>query len=110
MQKSSFGHEAARRRLQHDEGLPRVRGDLRRAAGAGQARLRVFVVADHGAVEIAEAIDLRRAEEADVHAPGLQLVAEDLRQRHHAAAVSRQFAIADRQWQHSGRVPMVPDS
>ena len=64
--------------LQHHEGLLCVRGDLRRAAGAGQARGRRVVGADHGAVEVAEAIDLRRAEEADVDAPGLQVVARTL--------------------------------
>ena len=71
VRKSSAVDEAARRRLQHHEGLPRVRGDLRRAAGAGQARVRRVVGADHGAVEVAEAVDLRGAEEADVDAPGL---------------------------------------
>ena len=102
--------EAARRRLQHDEGPPRVRGDLRRAAGAGQARRGRCVRADHRAVEVAEAVDLRGAEEADVDAPGLQVVREHLRQRDDAGRGFGELAVADRQRQHVGRVPIVPDS
>ena len=78
--------------------------------GPGQPRLGVRVVADHRAVEVAEPVDLRRAEEAGIDAAGLQLVAEDLRQRHHAVGSFGQLAIADRQRQHLRRVPIVPDS
>jgi hypothetical protein len=46
-----------------------VRRDLGRAAGAGQARLRLSVGADDGAVQVAELVDLRGAEESDVDAP-----------------------------------------
>ena len=49
-------------------------GDLRRAAAAGQPHLRPRVVADHRAVQVAEAIDLRAAEEPDRDAAALQPV------------------------------------
>src|SRR3984885_14805226 len=65
-------HEAARRLRHHDEHLARVRHDVRRAAGAWQAHLGVRILADDGGVEIAEAVDLRSAEEADVYAAALQ--------------------------------------
>ena len=68
--------EAARRRLQHRRRSARVRGNLGRAARARQARGRRAVIADDGAVEVAETVDLRGAEKADIDAPALQVVAE----------------------------------
>ena len=44
----------------------------------GQARRRVRVVADDGRVDVAEAVDLRRAQEADVDQAALEVVAEQL--------------------------------
>src|SRR5205814_1217683 len=90
------------RRLQHDEGLLSVRGDFRGAAGTGQARVRTFVMTDYRGVEVAEAVNLRRTEKAHVHTPCLQVVAEDLRQRHDAGRGLRQFAITDGPRQYLG--------
>jgi hypothetical protein len=59
--------------------VARVDRDLARAARAGQPRPERGVVADDGRVDIAEAIDLRRAEEADVDQSALQVKAEQLR-------------------------------
>ena len=92
--------EAARGGARHHEHLPGMQRDLRRAAAARQPRGRQLVRADHGAVEVAEAVDLRGAEKAHVHASGLQVVAEYLRQRHHAGGGFGQLAVTDRQRQH----------
>ena len=46
---------------------------------------RVFgrgVVADHGRVDVAEAVDLGRAQEADVDEPALEVVGEELPHAH----------------------------
>ena len=47
-----------------------------------------------------EAIDLRRAEEANGDAAALQPVAEELRHRHRRQRGRAQFAVANRQRQH----------
>ena len=93
-------HEAARRRLHDDENLPRMRRDLRRAAGAGQAGLRLFVASDDRAVEVAEAVDLRGPEKADVDATGLEVVAEDIGERNDAGRGFRELAVSDGKRQH----------
>ena len=80
VQKSSRATKVRGGLPEDDEGLAGVGGDLRRAAGSWQARLRVGVVADHRAVEVAETVDLGGAQEADVDAAALQPVGEDLRQ------------------------------
>ena len=92
--------EAARRLPHDDEDLAAGDGDFRRAAAAGQPRLRLVVGADHRGVEIGEAVDLRAAEEADRDAAALQPVAEHLRHRHGGERGVAQFAVADRQRQH----------
>ena len=92
-------HERPRRLAQHHEHLPRGGRDLGRAAGAGQPHLRAVVVADHGAVEIAEAVDLRGAEEADVDAAALEPVGEHLRDGDDEVGRLRELAVADRQRQ-----------
>ena len=67
------------------------------------------VVADHGAVEIAEAVDLRGAEEADVDAAALQPVGEDLRharprrRRSRPARRRRSRAAGCAAWRRSSR-------
>ena len=86
--KSSRAHESARGLLHDDQHFAGVGGDLGRAAGAGQAHLGVGVLANDRGVEIAEAIDLRRSEKAEVDAPALQVVREHLRQRNHARSQS----------------------
>ena len=77
--------------------------DLGRAAAAGQAHLRVVIVADHRGVDVAEPVELRGAEEADGDAPALQPVAEHLRHRHGGERRLAQFAVADRERQHVRR-------
>ena len=94
-----LGHERARRLAQHHDRLTAGGGDLGRAAGARQAHLRVVVGADHGAVEVAVTVDLRGAQEADVDAPGLQPVAEDLGHRDDGVGGLGQLAVADRERQ-----------
>ena len=77
----------------------------------GQAHRRVRIVADDGGVEIAEAIDLRGAEEADVDAAALQVVGENLRQRHDAGGASSASSPSPiDSGSTAGRVPTVPDS
>ncbi|MNR13761.1 hypothetical protein D3C85_1301870 [compost metagenome] len=92
--------EAAMTLLEDDQHFLGAAGDFRGAAGAGQAHLRREVVADHGGVDVAELVDLRRAEEADVDAPALQPVAEDLAGGHHGVGGLGQFAVTDGQRQH----------
>src|SRR5215469_6761189 len=92
-------YEAAHRLLHDDEYFARVAGDLGGAARARQAHARALVVADDRAVEVAEAVDLRSPEEADVDAAALQVIGEDLRQRYHAGRGFRELAVADREWQ-----------
>ena len=71
--------DEAARALAHDhEDLARVDGDLAGATGAGQAGRRMVVVADDGGVDVAEAVDLGGAQEADVDEAALEVVAEEL--------------------------------
>ena len=57
------------------------------------------VVADHRAVEVAEAVDLGGAQEADVDPAALQPVAEDLGDRDDRVGGLGQLAVADRERQ-----------
>ena len=70
-----------------------------------------LVVADDRRVDVAEAVELRRAEEADVDAPGLQPVGEDLG---HAdtteSAVSASSPSPIESGSRVGFEPMQPDS
>src|SRR6185437_10642229 len=64
-------------RLRHDdEDLLRVDRDLARAARARQPHLGLRVVADRRGVEVAVAVDLRAAQEADVDVAAFQEVRE----------------------------------
>ena len=56
---------AAQRLLHGDVDLARRGRDLRRAAAARQPRLRLAVVADHRGVDVAEFVELGRAQKAD---------------------------------------------
>ena len=85
-----------------DEDLMAIGGDFRRPAAAGQAHLGLVIIADHGGVEIGEAINLRAAQKAHGHAPALQPVAEHLGHRHGGQRGVAQFAIADGERQHIG--------
>src|SRR4029077_2547320 len=69
--------DEAARALAHDhEDLSRVDGDLARSARPGQPRRRVVVRADDRRVDVAEPVDLRGTQEADVDQPTLEVVAE----------------------------------
>ena len=91
--------ERARRLPQHHEDVAHAGRDLGRAAAAGQPHLRRVVVADHGAVEVAVAVDLRGAEEADVDAAALEPVREHLRHRDDRVGGLGELAVADRERQ-----------
>ncbi|MNM47598.1 hypothetical protein D3C81_585700 [compost metagenome] len=93
--------EGTRRLLEDDQHLLGGTGDFRCATGTRQAGFRGVVVTDHSRVDVAEAVDLGGAEEADVDAPTLQPVAEDLAGRHHGVSGFGQLAVADRQRQHA---------
>src|SRR5207302_8187599 len=88
--------ECARTLAQHDEHLSHRGRDLRRAARTGKSYLRRVVGSDDGAVEIAEAVDLSGAEEADVDASTLEPVAEHLGYRDHGVGGVRELPVADR--------------
>src|SRR4029077_5922139 len=88
-------HEAARRLFHDHQHFARVGGDLRCTTGPGQTHARVRIITDDGAVDVAEAIDLRRTEKAHVDAAALQVVREDLRQRYDAGRGLGEFAVAD---------------
>ena len=83
-------------RLAHDhEDLPGVDGDLAGAARAGQAGLRVVVVADDRGVDVAEPVDLGGAQEADVDEPALEVEAEQLVHAGHRRRAGDDRRIAD---------------
>ena len=86
--------------LAHDhEHLPGVDRDLTCTAGPGQARLGRVVRADDRRVDVAEAIDLGRAQEPHVDQPALQVVAEQLEHAHDGGRARDDRRIADRQRQ-----------
>ena len=97
--KGELVDERARRVLDDHQRLLAGRGDLGRAAAAGKPHLGIIVGADHGAVEIGEAVDLRSPQEADVDAAALQPVGEDLRHADHCVGGLGQLAVADRERQ-----------
>ena len=89
-----------RLRLAHDhEDLPGVDGDLAGPAGAGQAGRRMVVRADDRRVDVAEPVDLRRAEEPDVDEPALEVVAEQLEHAHDRRRAGHDRRVADGQRQ-----------
>ena len=91
-----------------DEALPRLTGDddhlatgggdLGRPARAREANLRTLVRrADDRRVDVRVAVDLRRAEEADVDAAGLYPVVEDLDEADNRVRRLREDAVPDRE-------------
>ena len=76
----------------------------------GRRVVGMAVVADDRRVDVAEPVELGAAEEADVDAPGLQPVGEDLGHAHDGVGGLGQLAVADRQRQPVGFEPMQPDS
>ena len=93
-------HETARALPHHDEDLPAAGGDLGGAAAARQPHLGRRVIADHRAVQVAEAVHLRAAQKPDGDASALQPVAEHLRHGDRGQRRLAQFAVADRERQH----------
>src|SRR5437870_6837649 len=73
-QKIQLLDEGASRLLQNEDNFLGATCNFRCAACTGQTRRRLFVIADHGRVDIRKAIDLRGTEESDVHAATLQPV------------------------------------
>ena len=80
----------------HDH-LAAARRDLRCAAGPGQPRPGMVVVADHGRVEVRVAVDLRGAEERDVDPSRPDPVVEHLRHADHEVGRLGELAVADRE-------------
>jgi hypothetical protein len=76
----------------------------------GQAHLGRLVVADDRGVDVAAAVDLRGAEEADVDAPAADPVVEHLGHRDQVLGAGGEVVVADRQRQALRRAPMAPDS
>jgi hypothetical protein len=76
---------------------------ISRPAGAGQARLRVVVVADHGRVDVAEPVDLGGAQEAHVDAAALEIQAEQVPHARNGRRPRDDRRVADRQRQ-AGRL------
>ena len=88
-------------RLAHDdENLAAAGADLGRPAAARQPGARLVIGADHGGVDIGEAVDLGAAEETDRHAAALQPVAEHLHHRDGGERGLAQLPVADRERQH----------
>ena len=81
---------------------PAAGGDLGGAAAARQAHLGLRVVADDGAVQVAEAVHLRASQKSDGDPAALQPVAEYLRHRDRGQRRLAQLAVADRERQHVG--------
>src|SRR5262249_28535456 len=91
--------KSARRLAHDDEYLAAGAGDRGRAAAAREPYLGLVIIADHGGVEIGEAVDLRAAEEANRHASALQPVAKHLDDSRGGERGLAQLAIADRERQ-----------
>src|SRR5215467_8646760 len=84
------------RRLRHDdEDATACAGDLGGAAGAGQARRRMLILANDRRVDIAETVDLRAAEKTHRDAAALQPVGEHLRDRDGCERRLTEFRVAD---------------
>ena len=80
----------------HDVAAIGPGGDLLRAAGAGQAHFGVYVVtADDGGVDVAEAVNLRAAQEAHVHVAALEVQGEDIVHADHRKRPADQRRVAD---------------
>ena len=94
--------EGARRVPGDDEDLAGERRDLRRTARAGQTDLRPLVGPDDRRVDVAETVDLGRAEKAHRDTPALEPVAEDLRRRDHRVGRLGELAVADGKRQDAG--------
>ncbi|MCY1187428.1 hypothetical protein D9M73_284050 [compost metagenome] len=71
--------------------------NLRSTASAWQTHFRIMVIADHGGVDVAEAVNLGSTQEAHIDATTLQPVAENLAGRHHGVGGFRQLTVTDRQ-------------
>ncbi len=85
-------------RLAHDhEHLAGVDRDLAGTAAPRETRLRGVVVADHGRVDVAEAVDLRRAEEPDVDEAALEVEREELEHARHRGRAGHDRRVADAQ-------------
>jgi hypothetical protein len=96
-------HERPAALPDHDDYFPAGRGDLRCPARAGKPGLGVAVgTADHGGVDVAEPVELRRTEEPDADPPGLEPVVEDLRHAHDRVRGLGEHAVADRQREPAG--------
>ena len=98
---SQLIHEGAMTLFKDDQHFLRAAGNFRRATGAWQAYLGLVIVTNHRGIDVAELVDLRSAEEADVNAPTLQPVTENLAGRHYGVSGFGQLAVTDGQWQHS---------
>ncbi|MCY1429335.1 hypothetical protein D9M71_452490 [compost metagenome] len=96
-----FVDKGARRLLEDDQHALGGTGNLRRATCTRQTDFRRVVITHDGGVDVAETVDLRRAEETDVNAPALQPVTENLAGRHHGVGGFRQLTVANRQWQYT---------
>ena len=88
--------EAARTLAGHHQDLLGMNRDLAGTTAAGQPHLGLLVVTDHGRIEIPETIDLSPLQEADIDAPGLEVVVEDVEDRADAQGAAHQGGVADR--------------
>src|SRR5262245_11000898 len=90
-----FFHESAGRLFQYEHDFVRATGDFGGARGTGKASGRFPVVGDDGGVDVGEAIDVRRPEEADIDATSLQPVAKNLRSGDNSVGRFGEVAIAN---------------
>src|SRR4029450_6540320 len=92
--------DEAPRTVRHDDIDARAgSGNLHRATAPRQSHFRPGIVADHRAVEIPEAVDLRAAEKSDRDSPALQPILKHLRHRDRDERGLTEFPVANRQWQ-----------
>ena len=70
----------------------------------------MVVWADHRRVDVAEPVDLGRAEEADVDQAALEVVAEQLEHADDGGRAGDDRRVADRQGSRAGRAPNTPAS
>jgi hypothetical protein len=97
--KVDLADEGALRQAHDHEDAPGVDGDLACAAGTGQPSLGLRVVANDRRVQIAEAVDLRPAQQGHVDQAALQVEHEQVGHADDRGCAADQRGVADRQRQ-----------
>lgn len=102
--------ERARRLLENDQHRLGRTGNLRRSTGTWQTNFGVVIIADHGGVDVAEAVHLRSTEKANIDPAALQPVTKNFTGGYYCVSGFRQLAITIDSGNTVGLAPIGPDS